>query len=93
MITLNRFQIYLKFLPGGLWVESEAELMADIDDTSRTKTSECAWPGEVLAGALFTLNCCPVHSRYLRKGLGKHKPLQQSEFVMTPKEVRRSLLA
>jgi len=66
--------------------------MADIDAAS-TKTSECTWPGEVLAGALYTLKCCPVHSRYLRKGLGQHEPLQQSEFVMTPKEVQRSLLA
>jgi len=75
---------------GGLWVESEAELMADIDAAS-TKTSECTWPGEVLAGALYTLKCCPVHSRYLRKGLGQHEPLQQSEFVMTPKELRTLL--
>ena len=84
-------QIYLYVFLGGLWVESEAELMADIDAAS-TKFSKCTWPGEVLAGALYTLNCCPIHSRYLRKGLGQHKPLQQSEFMMTPKEVRRSRL-
>lgn len=78
----------MEFVPGGLWVESTA-IDVDFDANHVTKTSECTWPGEVIAGALYTLNCCPIHSRYIRRGLGQHKPLEQNEFLMTSKEVRR----
>lgn len=53
------------------------------------KTFHCSWPGEVIAAALYILNCCPVHSRYLRKGSGLHQPLQQSEYLMSPEEVSK----
>ncbi|XP_068750181.1 uncharacterized protein [Montipora capricornis] len=70
---------------GGFWVES-AVIDVDVDHVART--SECTWPGEVIAGALYILNCCPTHSCYLRRGLGQHKPLQQSEFIMSSEEFR-----
>ena len=75
--------------PGGLWVECAAELIAAVDASHVTKTADCTWPGEVVAAAMYTLNCCPVHSRYLRRGLGEHKPLEQGDFLITPDEVRR----
>ena len=78
----------MEFFTGGFWVESAA-IDVDVDHVART--SECTWPGEVIAGALYILNCCPTHSCYLRRGLGQHKPLQQSEFIMSSKEVRRLL--
>ncbi|KAL9968714.1 hypothetical protein ACROYT_G020833 [Oculina patagonica] len=71
---------------GGLWVENAA-VDVDIDVNHLTKASECTWPGDVIAGALYTLNCCPIHSRYIRRGLGQHKPLAQKEFLMTSKEL------
>ena len=74
-------------LPGELWVECTAELMAEETNASQLVTE--TWPGVVLAAALYTLNCCPVHSRYLRRGLGEHKPLQLGEFIMTAQKVPR----
>ena len=58
-----------------------SQLVTDTDDSS--------WPGVVLAAALYTLNCCPIHSRYLRRGLGEHKPSQLGEFLMTAQKVPR----
>ncbi|KAJ7363484.1 hypothetical protein OS493_009639 [Desmophyllum pertusum] len=74
---------------GGLWVECAAELIekAEADVSHVTKTSESTWPGDVIAAGMYTLNCCPIHSRYFRRGLGQHTPLQQSEFMMTSKEL------
>ena len=72
-------------------MECAAELMADETNASQlvTETADSSWPGVVLAAALYTLNCCPVHSRYLRRGLGEHKPSQLGEFIMTAQKVRR----
>ncbi|XP_022794951.1 D-glutamate cyclase, mitochondrial-like [Stylophora pistillata] len=69
---------------GSVWVESTADQMTSNDVT---KTSHSFWPGEVIAAALYILNCCPVHSRYLRKGSGLHQPLHQSKYLMAPKEL------
>ena len=76
-------------LPGELWVECAAELMAEETNASQlvTETADSSWPGVVLAAALYTLNCCPVHSRYLRRGVGEHKPSQLGEFIMTAEKV------
>ena len=81
--------------PGELWVECAAELIAEGDDTSLvTETANNSWPGEMFAAALYTLNCCPIHSRYRRRGLGEHKPLSLGEFIMTPiNKVRRLVLS
>ncbi|RMX45998.1 hypothetical protein pdam_00002052 [Pocillopora damicornis] len=69
---------------GSVWVDSGAERIISNDVG---KTFYCSWPGEVIAAALYILNCCPVHSRYLRKGSGLHQPLQQSEYLMSPEEL------
>ena len=78
-------------LPGELWVECAAELMAEETNASHlvTETDDSSWRGVVLAAALYTLNCCPIHSRYLRRGLGEHKPSQLGEFLMTAQKVPR----
>lgn len=77
--------------PGELWVECAAVLMAEETSASHlvTETADSSWSGVVLAAALYTLNCCPVHSRYLRRGLGEHKPSQLGEFTMTAQKVPR----
>ena len=77
--------------PGELWVECAAELMAEETNANQlvTETADSSWPGVVLAAALYTLNCCPVHSRYLRRGVGEHKPSQLGEFIMTAQKVPR----
>ena len=70
-------------------MESVPDLMAEADVHDLIKTSESSWPGEVVAAALYILNYCPIHSRYVQRGLGLYKPLQQSEFLMTSEEVNR----
>ena len=81
----------MQIFPGGLWVTCVAELIAEVGGSHVTETANCTWPGEVVAAAMYTLNCCPVHSRYQRRGLGQHKPLEQGEFIITPAEVRKIL--
>ena len=90
-LKLCRERLVFIFFSGGLWVECAAELIAEVDANYPTETADCNWPGEVIAAAMYTLNSCPVHSRYIRKGLGEHKPLEKVEFMMTSNEVRNTL--
>lgn len=69
-------------------MESAVELLMEANvEAYVNNSSDGSWPGEIIATALYILNCCPIHSRYQRRGLGLHKPLQQSVFLVTYEEV------
>ena len=46
------------------------------------------WGGYALATALHILHNCPIHSRYLRRGIGKHQPLGVDRFVNSSHQVQ-----
>ena len=69
-------------------MESAVELLMEANvEAYVNNSSDGSWPGEIIATALYILNCCPIHSRYQRRGLGLHKPLQQSVVLVTYEEV------
>jgi len=45
--------------------------------TSSLKTAGCG-----LAAALYVLNRCPIHSRYVRRGIGKRQNFQAGQFLV-----------
>ena len=45
------------------------------------------WGGYALATALYILRNCPVHSRYVRRGIGKHEPLLLDGFINSSNQV------
>ena len=46
------------------------------------------WGGYALATSLYILQYCPVHSRYLRRGIGEYRPLALDKFVNSNDQVR-----
>ena len=46
--------------------------------------------GYSLAAALYLLYQCPIHSRYVRRGIGKRKQLEIENFLMKEDHVVRS---
>ena len=51
--------------------------------TSSLKVAGCG-----LAAALCVLNKCPIHSRYMRRGMGKTPIFQAHQFILNTLEVR-----
>ena len=45
------------------------------------------WGGSALAAALFILNQCPVHSRYVRRGVGNECFVPVEQVLNTVKQV------
>ena len=46
--------------------------------------------GYSLAAALYLLHQCPIHSRYVRRGIGKRKQLEIQKFLTKEDDVVRS---
>ena len=46
--------------------------------------------GYSLAAALYLLHQCPIHSRYVRRGIGKREQLEIETFLMKEDHVVRS---
>ena len=46
--------------------------------------------GYSLAAALYLLHQCPIHSRYVRRGIGKREQLEIEKFLMKEDHVVRS---
>ena len=46
--------------------------------------------GYSLAGALYILHQCSIHSRYVRRGIGKRKHLEIEKFLIKEDHVVRS---
>ena len=44
-------------------------------------TSSLKTAASCLAGALYVLNNCPIHSRYVRRGIGKRQLFQPGQFL------------
>lgn len=51
--------------------------------TSSLKVAGCG-----LAAALCVLNKCPIHSRYMRRGMGKTPIFQAHQFILNTLQVR-----
>jgi len=45
-------------------------------------TSSLKMAGWCLAAALSVLNQCPIHSRYVRRGIGKRQHFQAGQFFV-----------
>ena len=50
-------------------------------DSHAMTTPSLKVAGHILAAALYVLNQCPVHSRYVRRGLGKRETFQVDQFL------------
>ena len=46
--------------------------------------------GYSLAAALYLLHQCPIHSRYVRRGIGKREQLEIEKFLIEEDHVVRS---
>ena len=46
--------------------------------------------GYSIAAALYLLHQCPIHSRYVRRGIGKREQLEIETFLMKEDHVVRS---
>ena len=60
-------------------------------DSHTMATSSLRVAGCGLAAALYALNKCPIHSRYVRRGTGKRAAFQAKQFIMNAVEVRTLL--
>ena len=49
--------------------------------TSSVEMATCA-----LAAALYVLNTCPIHSRYVRRGIGRRQLFQVGQFLLNDVE-------
>ena len=45
-------------------------------------TSSLKTATNCLAGALYVLNNCSIHSRYIRRGIGKRQVYQAEQFLL-----------
>ena len=59
----------------------------DMSISSLSQGKEARLDGNTVAMALFILQKCPVHSRYLRQGVGEHKIPLADEVLVTPSQV------
>ena len=46
--------------------------------------------GDSIAAALYLLHQCPIHSRYVRRGIGKREQLEIEKFLIEEDHVVRS---
>ena len=59
-------------------------------DSYVLRTNSLKLTGYSLAAALYLLHQCPIHSRYVRRGIGKRKQLEIEQFLMKEDHVVRS---
>ena len=50
------------------------------------------WGGWAVAMAVFMLQNCLLHSRYIRHGIGEHRVVQQTEVLNSVKQVHTVLI-
>ena len=55
-------------------------------------TSSLMTATNCLAGALYVLNNCPIHSRYIRRGIGKRQSYQAEQFLLKDNDKVRTLI-
>ena len=63
-----------------------ADEASSVDSLSMI-TASLKMAGCGLAAALYVLNNCPIHSRYVRRGTGKRQVFQVEQFVLNTIEV------
>ena len=56
-------------------------------DSYVLRPSSLKLAGYSLAAALYVLHQCPIHSRYVRRGIGKRKQLEIEKFLTKGNDV------
>ena len=59
-------------------------------DSYVLRPSSLKLAGDSIAAALYLLHQCPIHSRYVRRGIGKREQLEIETFLMKEDHVVRS---
>ena len=59
-------------------------------DSYVLRPSSLKLAGDSIAAALYLLHQCPIHSRYVRRGIGKREQLEIEKFLMKEDHVIRS---
>lgn len=54
--------------------------------------SDCWLHPSLVTMATYILHTCPIHSRYVRRGLGEHRVKPAKEFFVSRKQVKEKLI-